>query len=458
MPKHQEKRAENRRTVNTENNIATDEKRSFVDWGNLDIGTLRLKCSEYSLVATGKKPALQGRLTKYFSDKRAPTEMPTTISNESIPTNGNSNETEINENANLIIAEIRALRSEVSAIKKKQVAFEQSDIMRTGNAEINKSVNNSSRNQPESAVDMTVIRNSHVPTQSTQGFQLPENTQIQENESDQLDHQDQGRPIFPQHNYSEVLINPFIPPSLKNSLLKKIERKEFVDFEELLPLAASSSSHVSPCIDVDIDTSTLKFRKNVKKEKVDNLGRWMTAWNNFMQAYLHYHPESYFDLFCYQKIFCQLASRYKFEACSLYDHDFRVSLANQVSLAPEQRTVHWGEINSEIRNLYLQDNLLPACYYCKAPGHFSTTCPVKSKETNTNSMIHHGQYNQGPPMSNHIPNGIRKSPNQVPCRRFNHSGFCAKPPCQFAHICNKCNNKGHPGIRCFNASSSNFIP
>ena len=196
----------------------------------------------------------------------------------------------------------------------------------------------------------------------------------------------------------------------------------------------------------------------VKKVKVDNLRRWMAAWNNFMQAYLHYHPESFFDLFRYQKIFCQLASRYKFEACFLYDRDLRISIANQISLAPEQRTAHWGEVNEEMRNLYLQDNLLPACYYCKAPGHFSNSCPEKTKEQNPNSENNVPYTQISSIQHNNSSNYNRRPPAQVPCRRYNHSGFCAKPPCQFAHICNKCNNKGHPGIRCFSTSSSNFLP
>ena len=386
MPKFP-KSANNRRAINTENNMATDENRSFVDWGKLDMGALRLKCSEYKLVSTGKRPALQARLVQHFQDSRRPDQpIEGTTSNEAPPDTNTAN-TNVSDsdnfsntsNANeLIIAEIRALRSEIGVMKKMQSSFEQF-TKGQDSAKQNKS---GAMTQPESDVDLTVVRNS-ASSQPKHGFQLPEHTFIEGSQSDQ--HQSdtaQGRSIFSQPRDNSVVIkNLFIPPSLKNTTLKKIEKKEFVDFEELLPYNQMASNHITaPCIDIDMDSSTLKFRKNmVKKVKVDNLNRWMAAWNNFMQAYLHYHPESFFDLFCYQNFFCQLASRYKFEACFLYDRDLRISIANQISLAPEQRTAHWGEINEEIRNLYLQDNLLPACYYCKAPGHFSTSCPEKSK-------------------------------------------------------------------------------
>ena len=62
----------------------------------------------------------------------------------------------------------------------------------------------------------------------------------------------QVRSIFSQPcGNSYVIKNPFIPPSLKNVTLKKIEKKEFVDFEELLPYNQAASNHItSPCIDM----------------------------------------------------------------------------------------------------------------------------------------------------------------------------------------------------------------
>ena len=114
--------------------MATDENRSFVDWGKLDMGALRLKCSEYNLVATGKRPALQARLLKYFQDKRRPDQLidrtttnelqtgTTNVNFTNSDNNNNINNNNIdnsNSNSNeLIIAEIRALRSEIIVIKK----------------------------------------------------------------------------------------------------------------------------------------------------------------------------------------------------------------------------------------------------------------------------------------------------------------------------------------------------
>ena len=153
------------------------------------------------------------------------------------------------------------------------------------------------------------------------------------------------------NNQSAVTLNPFIPPPIKSSLLKKIEKKEYIDFEELLP---SSHSYVNnelinnTVIDVDLETKALKLRPHEKKEKIANLRTWMCAWNTFMQAYLHFKPDNFYLLFSYQKHFCRLASKYKFEACYMYDKDVRMLLASQASLPPSQRTVAWDNINQEV--------------------------------------------------------------------------------------------------------------
>ena len=75
--------------------------------------------------------------------------------------------------------------------------------------------------------------------------------------------------------------NPFIPPPIKSSILKKIEKREYVDFEDLLPSAPSrtNTQAVDTFIDVDLETSALKLRSHEKKEKVGTFSAWMTACN-----------------------------------------------------------------------------------------------------------------------------------------------------------------------------------
>ena len=214
----------------------------------------------------------------------------------------------------------------------------------------------------------------------------------------------------------------------------------------------------------------------------------MTAWNTYMQAYLHFRPDMFYKLFAYQKVVCRLAAKYKFDACYAYDRDMRMSLAAELSVAPSQRSVKWEVAGQEYINIHLQDQLLPlpstqSCFNCHMEGHFAGACPQKklknnifsTSNTNTPTYLYNNARASADPQtqfnssfSQPIPttdmsiqgqNNFGKRPEkQVPCQRFNKSGFCAKPPCTFAHVCNKCGRNNHPGIRCFSKTSSTFLP
>ena len=75
--------------------------------------------------------------------------------------------------------------------------------------------------------------------------------------------------------------------------------------------------------------------------------------------------------------FVTLVNRYKYEACYNYDANFRLSIANQKDLA--NKTCHWATVNTEIRDKYRSDNALSKCTYCKASGHYDSSCSVKRK-------------------------------------------------------------------------------
>ena len=282
--------------------------------------------------------------------------------------------------------------------------------------------------------------------------------------------------------------NPFLPPSIKVSLLRKIYREEYVDFEELLPTnhVASAMARHESVISIDRKSQTLRFDKDkIKKEKVDSLGKWMMAWNLYMQAYLHYHPNNYFKLFSYQKLFCQLANKYRFDACANYDMYFRRSMANQQMLDANERSVFWCRISEEYRAMYLMDFPLPTCFDCKGRGHYAKNCPHKGQTDNVSHSSAVVAYpttapsssfrrqrshnNQQQQQQQHQTTNVQATQQQAaqrstvsaqvkPCFRFNGTGQCNKPPCQFLHICSICFKDNHAAKDCYTQSSSTFRP
>ena len=296
--------------------------------------------------------------------------------------------------------------------------------------------------------------------------------------------------------------NRFLPPSVKVSILRKIYRRDFVEFEELLPdnqVVNAGTRHES-CISIDRASQTLRFDKDkIKKQKVDTLAKWLIAWTSFMQAYLHYHPNEYFELFTYLKNFVILANRYRFDACLNYDRYFRLSMANQQTLSADLRSVSWLCISEEYRAMYLLDSPIPNCFHCKSRGHLSNNCPEKKGDSSNNqgsSSVSAGvsnrsmasaststfrrnnrppqprplmPYAQQPQQHNHqhrFNSGNFQQQNRPPvpaqlklCFRFNGGFPCTKPQCQFLHVCSLCFRDDHPATQCPNATSqSSFRP
>ena len=161
------------------------------------------------------------------------------------------------------------------------------------------------------------------------------------------------------NNYQE---NPFILPPIKITLLKKIEKGDFIDLEDLLPGHPSSRNNERQ-LDIDFDTEAISIKPK-KKKGIENLTQWMAAWNNYMQAILHFQPALYCKLFMYQKNLCMAALKYKFDACYGYDKDFRLLIASQISLNPQQKSAKWEEKHSELASMYFQlQGCGPLCFH-----------------------------------------------------------------------------------------------
>ena len=271
--------------------------------------------------------------------------------------------------------------------------------------------------------------------------------------------------------------NPFRPPSLKQSILKKINKQLFVEIDDLLPYNQTSNvgSRHESAIAIDSRTNLLTFDPNrIKKSKVTYGKKWMLAWTVFQQATLHYHPHLFYDLFMYGKHMISFMDRYAFHACLAYDRDFRLSIANQRSLNPTDRTVFWPKVSEELKIEHLNDNALPFCNECISSGHYVSNCPeAKKKKASENNhptpqpqQTPYFNYPQWPypppappaPPSNPAPtapgNPRPRGPSEAKaCYRHNFEGNCAKPPCMFGHFCYKCKRPNCVARTCNNPTS-----
>ena len=290
-----------------------------------------------------------------------------------------------------------------------------------------------------------------------------------------------------------------MPPALKETVLKKIEDRIFVDFQDLHPdnqMADYTNSTNTPIIQVDQHSGLLSQKDfAIRKAKINSYQRWSSCWMIFAQAHLHYHPEDYYLLFSYHAIMVENFNTYRYDACVKYDRNFRLSLANQRTLAPNRKTVHWTELNQAIKNWTLAGQELTRCDYCKGTGHTANNCRQKQEDEARNlprqiaaaitEVFPHSNHYQQPPRpqqtnysafrgrqnsnnNNNNPNQqVQQSPtnpnavippHQKPCRRFNSNVPCAKPPCQFLHACSGCGLSNHNLTTCYRSSSTNFIP
>ena len=450
-----------------------DSKKSFVDWGKLSTEALKLKCNQYSLLATGRKSLLQQRLFKHFNTG-------STVP----PPSSSANDTVISvsdpvSTLNIdVLNELQHLRSEIQHIK---TSMQQPPTHDPIPSETQHEQHASHPILPETQHTVSAAGHTNAnanlscePYTGTLQTQAPVYgfREVAPGQGMSV-----NNPIIT-NDSSTVVFNPYTLPPIKSSTLSKVQKHEYIDFDELIPPPPSINTDQYFGLELDEFSSSLLLKKTKQKFQIRDFPSWMCAWNVFVQAYLHFHPTMQFDLFNYLKIFCTLIKKFKFENCYAYDKAQRTQLASQRIAPPHQQSISWQQQNEELFNLYLRDNYLPACFHCNTYGHFATSCPFKTakrsidpRNLSNNFRPSSSQYSyvstgnnkfqpsSQPPMPQSSSSfTVNNTDNHPYCQRFNRTGFCNKPPCKFNHICNKCNKPGHPGIRCFSHTSSGFLP
>ena len=479
----------------------SDRDRTFIDWGKLAIDALRLKCNQYGIAGTGRRIVLQDRLHKHFhpqinvaennntqniennnadnviiqaSDQQTSTEDNPITNNATEPTcTGQIN----NQNTDILRA-IQQLQNQVNSLtsaaasKQNEHTTEIQSINTTGNNELIFPINPSENN--------TVVRNTDS-TNNTDGHHLQnaneERTTRSREEINQpaygFNHQTQGNDFNFINNNNQILNNenPYVPPPIKENILKKIKQNEFVEFIEILPPNITNQMQGNLGFEIDPENSgSLKIKTQQNNNRIPDFKTWVTAWNHFYQTNLHFDINLHYKLFSYFKIITDLAKKFKFANVMAYDRAHRLQLASQHRLPKQQQTISWIKIDDEIFNMFLRDNYLPQCYHCSTYGHFANMCPTKQKTKSSGSSDQHTTVT--PPQNNFRPQQLSNETNYIPnnstqpnqpdqlrtCFRFNRAQPCSKPPCRFLHQCNKCFRPGHPSVKCPNTTDTMFRP
>ena len=106
----------------------------------------------------------------------------------------------------------------------------------------------------------------------------------------------------------------------------------------------------------------VNFGQAEPESVIDRYATWQFAWNRYMQTMLYFQPDMFFELFTYQQIISTIARTHRFDAVYAYDREFRLQIAAQKPVPPEQRTAKWTVKSMHLAGQHLQaDTLFAPC-------------------------------------------------------------------------------------------------
>ena len=181
---------------------------------------------------------------------------------------------------------------------------------------------------------------------------------------------------------NNIVNNLYTPPAVDEKIMTKTLKAEYIDFDTLLPTSIPTTDQQLIGIQVISEDNFHITTNHKQKNKITDFPSWMCEWNLFTQATLYNHPQQQHNLFSYQKHFCYLIRRFKFEACYIYDNAQRKQNASQIRVPSTSHTAMWDKRNEELYNIFLMDSSshLPTYYICKNTGHYSSYCPQKQSD------------------------------------------------------------------------------
>ena len=443
--------------------VAAEDKsyvsRTLEEWQSLKLESLRLICNRLSLHARGTREILAGRLFNHFHPNPA---FATSTNVESASTATTTESVSVSQP---VLQPDIAITNQATQLPIIQPNHNSTttplnlDITHLIRTEIQRALATSTTASHIDVDFAPVITHNNPPNhngniaskQTTSPFAAaeaaspitPPTLQLSESASAQIMSQ------HAQPQMSQLL------PNIMPSQVEKIKRREYIDFNLLLPESASTPTgfalHVNP--DSVGEDSGLSLIPRSMKVKLIDFHSWLIAWNNFMRTYVFFYPDMTAQLMFYQSMICQYAQQYVFEDILAFDRSFRIRVANGRAFG-----LRWDRYDQDLVGLHL-NNFRPICYQCKNYGHWasSPSCPNKSSNnrytyqasstTATNNRPQTAQLPfraPQPPPQQHTSyaapayNSSNHNRRTVHCYYYNQSGRCDKPDCRYPHTCESC--------------------
>ena len=241
-----------------------------------------------------------------------------------------------------------------------------------------------------------------------------------------------------------------IDSHVKSSVREKIAKSIYIDLGYLLeknlleidPFATETQLNFDP------KSGKITFRPKESRVKITDLDQWTNAFIIFIYIYLKTHPGKNFELLSYLNVIRMCAIKYTFARAYKYDIQYRLRKA-------VNPTSSWANINYELflfcmtapldpSDLQIPDHAkaVPSTHTNQA--HVNQVPKTSLQQDNTTSLSPVWQFAKA--------NNFRSpshTQNKPACNRWNKFGVCSFGKfCKFNHVCEKCNERSHPAIRC----------
>ena len=413
------------------------------DWLRSHKQTLVLRCAAYGLSTTGKKPALADRLMAYLHPSEEHSGTSQGIESDQSDTEERAADPNIatTSQAQPMIHPVSVSVEPVQTLPTYTTGFDIENIRAMIRQEMGyASFPSAHQHAPPSHANLSPASIIAPSLQQNQHSAGANNNHILALNSATLPGQAQLLNQAAQGNCNtSSKSGAVLPPPLSEKALKAIKNREYVDLNSLRPHflydtvenPSSLSFELNPQKGGEGMFSLSSVRSN--KQKINNASSWLEAWNIFIRAMVHFHPELAPELLAYQETICGYQRMYPASSWLKYDTAFRMNLGID-------KTLSWARFDEYAYNRFIRGSGNQTskpklkCFKCSSEDHLANACPNETfRPTLQNSFRSSSVDHQEPKL----------------CRHFN-ANKCAYSSCKFAHACFKCKGN-HPAIFCPNA-------